>query len=348
MPQFRPKTVIFALFTALFLPFVAILPGAATATLAENPDTTLTESLAALRAADMRLAIIHHRLARANRALCDRTVARTGLVLHALATYQPPYRAAAKAYFGFATPVAVEGVIADSPAARAGFMANDSIALIAGLPVDIPAGSATAIIAAVEDRIAALATAQPAGAPIAIGIVRNGANASILLGTEPGCAGHIEVGVSRVLNAATDGTTIQINSALMNLLPNDDDLAAVVAHELAHVVLHHQERLTAAKVSRGLLRDFGRNARLIRQTETEADRLSVYLLTNAGYDPARTSQYLKRYSGPLHLNSILAGKTHLRGKERIKLIDAEAAIIAPLPERPIMPPWLNTRAMPLQ
>ncbi len=333
---------------ALYLPFLAILPGPAAATLAENPDPALTESLAGLRAADMRLAIIHDRLAVANRALCDRTVARTGLVLHALATYQPPYRAVAKAYFGFATPVAVEGVIANSPAARAGFMPNDSIASIAGQPVDLPADPATGIIAAVEDRIAALATTQPTGAPIAIGIVRNGANASILLGTEPSCAGHIEVGVSRVLNAATDGTTIQINSALMNLLPGDDDLAAVVAHELAHVILHHQERLTAAKVSRGLLRDFGRNARLIRQTETEADRLSVYLLTNAGYDPARTSQYLKRYSGPLHLNSILAGKTHLPGKQRIKLIDEEAALIAQSRERPIIPPWLDTRSMPLQ
>lgn len=330
------------------MPFLVIFAGAAAATRAEDRDPMLTESLAALRAADMRLAIIHHRLARANRALCDRTVARTGLVLHALASYESPYRAAAKAYFGFTTPVAVEGVIANSPAAQAGFMANDSIARIAGLPVDITGDQPTAIIAAVEDRIAALAAAQPAGAPIAIGIVRNGANASILLGAEPGCAGDIEVGVSRVLNAATDGTTIQINSALMNLLPSDDDLAAVVAHELAHVVLHHQERLTAAKVSRGLLRDFGRNARLIRQTETEADRLSVYLLANAGYDPARTSQYLKRYSGPLHLNSILAGKTHLRGKDRIKLIDAEAAIIASSPERPIMPPWLNMRDMPLQ
>ena len=168
-----------------------------------------------------------------------------------------------------------------------------------------------------------------------------------MVDTEQACAGHIEVGVSRELNAATDGTTIQINSALMNLLPSDDDLAAVVAHELAHVVLRHQERLTAAKVSRGLLRNFGQNARLIRQTESEVDRLSVYLLANADYDPARASQYLKRYSGPLHLNSILAGNTHLRGKERIKLLDEEAAGIAQSRNRPTMPPWLGARDLPL-
>ena len=48
----------------------------------------------------------------------------------------------------------------------------------------------------------------------------------------------------------------------------------------------HRVRLDAARVSRGFLGNFGRNARLIRETEVEADRLSVYLLERAGYDPA--------------------------------------------------------------
>ena len=38
-----------------------------------------------------------------------------------------------------------------------------------------------------------------------------------------------------------------------------------------------------------------RNARAIRQTEAEADRLSVYLLARAGYAPGKAMDYWRRF-----------------------------------------------------
>src|SRR3546814_2491582 len=72
-------------------------------------------------------------------------------------------------------------------------------------------------------------------------------------------------------------------------------LAAAVAHELAHNILRHRERLDAADVARGLFKGFGRSARLFRQTEIEADRLSAWPMRGAGYDPPAAVRFWGRF-----------------------------------------------------
>src|SRR3546814_7571203 len=66
----------------------------------------------------------------ANVALCDRRAGATGLVLHALDSYDSGIRDAARRTFGFETPVAVEAVVPQSAAARAGVRADESVAAI--------------------------------------------------------------------------------------------------------------------------------------------------------------------------------------------------------------------------
>ena len=81
-----------------------------------------------------------------------------------------------------------------------------------------------------------------------------------------------------------DRTAIQISYGLA-ARASDDQLSAIFAHELAHSILHHRDRLSAADVKKGLLGEFGRDRRLNREAEVEADLLSVHLLANAGIDP---------------------------------------------------------------
>ncbi|GAA0314738.1 hypothetical protein GCM10009087_26460 [Sphingomonas oligophenolica] len=304
-----------------------------------SDDTVTIRALEGLRAADIRLGSIIYRLARANVALCNRRSVLTGLLLHSLPTYSPEVRDVAKRHFAFASPIAVEGVVPDSPAALADIRMDDS--LVALDRVDLTMG--TLDLATVNSRL----EASPQARAIGLDLLRRSDHITRQIVPVTGCAGHAEVRVTAELNAATDGMTIQVNSGLMNLLTSDDDLAALVAHELAHIILRHPERLTEAKVDRGILRDFGRNARLIRRTEIEADQLSVYLLANAGYDPAAAPHYLKTYGSRMGVNNILAGSTHPRGKERIKLMEAEVAKLAGQPSRPIIPAWVQSRALPL-
>src|SRR3546814_9337771 len=94
-------------------------------------------------------------------------------------------------------------------------------------------------------------------------------------------------------------------------------LAAAVAHELAHNILRHRERLDAADVDRGLFKGFGRSARLFRQTEVEADRLSVWLMRGAGYDPQAAVRLWGRFGtrgGPV----LIQPSTHPPRRDRVR------------------------------
>ena len=71
----------------------------------------------------------------------------------------------------------------------------------------------------------------------------------------------------------------------------------------------------------GLLGNFGRNARLIRETELEADRLAPYLLDRAGYDPDAAVRFWRRF-GNRGFN-IFGSPTHGGWRERRSAIEAE-------------------------
>jgi Zn-dependent protease with chaperone function len=134
---------------------------------------------------------------------------------------------------------------------------------------------------------------------------------------------------------------------LINLVPDPQELAAIVAHELAHIVLDHPRRLTDAHVSRGLFKGFGRSGRLFKQTENEADRLSVTLMANAGYDPQAAVRYWLTYGAQLNDHGGL-GSTHLPWQDRARLIAAAADQVSSQTERPIIPSWIDSRARPLR
>ncbi|RIA47088.1 peptidase M48-like protein [Hephaestia caeni] len=306
------------------------------------PDVSGQEAaLAGLRAADLRLATIAHRLMVANVALCDRRAGATGLVLHALDSYDSGIRDVARRMFGFETPVAVEAVVPQSAADRAGVRADESVAAIDRTATTADEGRAL-------DRTRAALAAVPPGGTVALTLVDKGASRTVTIATDPACAGRVELRVTDNLNAATDGLVLQINSALLNLIGNDDELAALVAHELAHIVLRHPERLTAARVSRGMFSIFGRNARLIRTTEIEADRLSVVLLANAGYDPMAAARLWRDHGKRLGDGGLLAGTTHLGLEDRIALVEREAALIPHDRTGPIVPGWIESRTQPLR
>ena len=69
---------------------------------------------------------------------------------------------------------------------------------------------------------------------------------------------------------------------------------------------------------RGFLGNFGSNARRIRETEIEADRLSVYLMERAGYDPAAAVRFWSRF-GRRGLN-FLGSPTHPNWRRRIAVV----------------------------
>ena len=299
----------------------------------------IAAQLEGLRQADMRLATTLYRLSVANDQLCQNHAMITGIALHARNEYDASVRAAADQQFDFESPIGIEGVVDGSPAAQAGVGADDSLIAIDGVP--IPEN---------ESRGRALDAIDDAGAhgPVALDLRRDGQDRQVVVHPIRACRVRAEIDVSGDLNAETDGAIIQVDSGLINLVEGDDGaLAAIVAHELGHVVLDHPARLTAAHVSRGFFKGFGRSARLFKQTENEADRLSVTLMANAGYDPQAAVRYWLTYGPRLNDHGGL-GSTHLSWRDRARLIGEDAARVARDAARPIVPDWINSRDQPLK
>lgn len=100
---------------------------------------------------------------------------------------------------------------------------------------------------------------------------------------------------------------IGVTTGLLNLVENDDQLAAIIGHEVGHVVARHaaerysQTALTSTglQVAQGVAGDYGQAVGALggvgaqlgvllpfsRTHELEADRLGVDYMAAAGYDP---------------------------------------------------------------
>lgn len=287
---------------------------------------SLDATFEALRAADVRMLTIGQRLAIAAAPWCRMQQPAIGLALHGPAQYLGEARAQATAHFGFTSPVGVAGTVPDGAGARAGIVADDAIVSAAGKLVDALSPlkqdtPATAPIAAFDRWIAA----QPPSAALRLTIRRDGRAIDATLNPRPACRARFEQRDSDAVEASADGVLVQISSRLLGDL-DDEGVAVLLAHELAHNVLEHRRRLNEAGVSRGLLSGFGRNAGLFKQTEVEADILSVHILTKAGYDPALAGRFWQTF-GPKRAGG-LRSATHPGWRDRAATMTAEAPRVA--------------------
>jgi hypothetical protein len=334
------------LFLGLF-PGARLLPaviGAGAALVALAPaqasDAALLE---AVRTADLRVATIGWKLAQANAALCDRTEAGTGLQLHTIDQFDAAARESARTHFGFATPVAIEGVVAEGPAAQAGLRPDDSLVQVGSVVIEQLAGKPGTTDRLVNAQLAI--AALPADAPIEIDAIRKGAPMHFTLHPLKVCKSRFELGLDGGFSASADGTMVQIGSGFLDEYDNDQ-LAAVIAHEFAHNILHHRDRLEARGVDYGLLSGFGGNVKYFRQTEVQADLLSVYLLANAGYPPRASIAFWKHF-GPSKAGGILRSRSHPAWRDRVATLETEAARVEADPARPRVPALIGERNKPL-
>ena len=240
------------------------------------------EQISALRVQDIRLGTIADRILAANVHLCRSVMPVTGMLMHSSDQYSAPQ----PQWFANG-PVSIADVLPGSAADVAGVRANDGLVAVGGVALDaIPTEDGRPRRDNVFDQIARSSSA----APLNITISRGGEAIVVHLHAPSGCRVLVEILADNDNTARSDGRVVQISYGMADRL-SDEHLAAVFAHELAHAVLEHRRRLEEAGVKGGLLGEFGRNRRLARQVEVEADLLSVHLLANAGYDPAVAPQF---------------------------------------------------------
>jgi metalloendopeptidase OMA1, mitochondrial len=91
---------------------------------------------------------------------------------------------------------------------------------------------------------------------------------------------------------ALPGGKIIVYTGILQVIENDDQLATVLSHEIAHVLAHHaSERLAGEHPGiAGLLE----RLRYDRAQESEADHIGVFLMTFAGYNPEEAIRFWMR------------------------------------------------------
>lgn len=316
-------------------------------TIATNVDvsTSARETLGAVRVLESRLASLVERLAVANVTLCDRVQPWLGMQLHLPHQYSPAMRTQAAGFFGFLPSggAGVESVVPGGGAEEAGIAVDDVVTHVGDIAAPPPpppgAPATTAALVALDDAIAA----RDAHAPVSVGVVRQGRIEQIVVAPRPGCRARAEVDFDSGWTARADGTLVQIGYRFFDSF-EDDQIAAIVAHELAHNILNHRGRLQAAGVRYGVWAGLGRNVRYFRQAELEADALSIALLANAGYDPAMALRFWQRF-GPMKAGGPFNSRSHPAWRDRAAMM---ARVIAELPgSRAVRPPLLDQRLHPL-
>lgn len=292
------------------------------------------DAFAALRAQDLRLAQIADLLLSANRHLCVDRMPVTGLLLHS----RDQYSSTPPEWFANG-PIAVAAVLPGSPAQRAGVKENDAIVAVGERPV---ADLSTAERAPLRDAVFNLIAESNPEDVLRLTIRREEGESEVALEATEGCLALVEVLSDEGIRGLSDGRVIQISYGLASRL-SDQHLAVVLAHELAHSVMKHRRRLEAAGVSKGLLGELGRDQQLNRQIEIEADRLSVHLLANAGYDPQVAPAFWRSDVGSAAGGGILRSWTYPSSTARAELIEQEIALYLPLRRGPTWPGHLLAR-----
>lgn len=159
---------------------------------------------------------------------------------------------------------------------------------------------------------------------------------------------HFVILEDNTINAfAAPGGYIFITTAALMAAKNEDELAAILAHEVAHVVRGHalgtikksrwagvaKSTLDATveldEASLGKLTGVFENAMddmvdgllvkgYSRKTEFEADRVGMDIMVHAGYDPGAFVRYLQTLSATQSTGSGGFSATHPKASDRVK------------------------------
>jgi hypothetical protein len=244
-------------------------------------------------------------LAHANAAYCARVAPAVGVMLQDARTFEDP--ALAREVYGLSGDIGVAALAADGPAAQAGLPLNATITAIG----PVQTSSLPIPRQGKWDRLFALQDA------LENQVARDGRVTFTLAGGQQlTVAGQAVCRVRFLMddskgNAGANRDVVRIGRPMADVAKWDEaEIAALAAHELAHAVLDHQTWLEQGGST--------------RKTEREADRLSVWLLHNAGYDPTAAMAWMRRI-GPRYEFLFLASPDHGSWRTRVRDMTAEIA-----------------------
>jgi Zn-dependent protease with chaperone function len=295
---------------------------------------------------------IAFRLEVANQDMCADRAPRLGITWANADDFAPKFRDAAVDVLRLADGLTLIEVIPGSPAAAAGLQEGDALVSVNGEAA--PTGkTATAKFGKRLEQIMGQSTT-----PLTLVVRRAGVEQTVEVTPVMACAYAVVVEESNSINAYADGRAIHILRPILKLADNDDELALVIAHELAHNGQHHiQARLHNGRmvglgglVLDGLAAAGGVNtngaftkagmqigaAHAASAFEAEADYVGMYYLARAGYPTEGVEDFWRKMAAEFP-DSIFVKTDHPTSADRFlaiastsKEIEAKRAAGEPL------------------
>ena len=264
------------------------------------PGTTFQDVLDEYQALNARLARVAAPLRTANAELCPRTIRDPGFTTHRLADYPPPLRPVAEEMLGMsADGLHIRAVRPETSAQEQRLEPGDRILSINEAKISSDPSMKTYNRAVIRNGFDSVLSKVR---------VRTAQGREFVARIQPVTACDIPAKVihSPEINGHTDGQDVLITSALMRSVPDDTNLALIVAHEMAHVIAGHRVQSQAI--------------------ELEADRMALVLLARAGYDVEAAVNYWAEAIHP-HGGGKPAESTHPATRARYENFRTELARI---------------------
>jgi beta-barrel assembly-enhancing protease len=291
---------------------LGILVALSTSAFSVNSYATVSDdtqaSLLALQRDDQRVADTGWRIASRNTDNCPKIWGTLGISLQHVSQYEPAYRAAAKEAFGLdeAYP-SILAVAKGAPASASGLKPNDRLRAVNG--VDLAGNSRGQKSAASYDAVSvamAALEALPEKSVAVLSIERGDQRLEVNITPQNVCRSRVELAPGKAINANANGLVAQISGRLVNWVRNDDELALVIAHEMAHNLLDHPNRLNEKSALSGLATSLGLSGRAQRQMELDADRMGIIMAASAGYNYKIAPDFWARLNSNAPLAAFLA------------------------------------------
>ncbi len=295
---------------------------------AERAAASLDERLAGLGKMEERVIRVGHRLSMATSRAgwCDASPS-LGWTLGELGQYRKAIRQNVRSAWRIppGASLFVAAVAPGGAAERAGVRAGMGIATIAGqAPLTVNFDGEQRMALANSERVIDGALGERGVVDVEL-IGADGARRTVSLNGAPACKTRFEVMTEDDPQAYADGEIVQVTAGMSQFTDaSDDELAAVIAHELGHNILRHRARTEDSGTPRDYRRYLGRYTRLSRQMEEEADRLSVWILQLSGFNPQAPISFWERF-GPDNDSPHPFGRTHSPWRERVAAVQAEVA-----------------------
>jgi len=273
-----------------------------------------------LIAADRRLVEVGRRLAKGGAGLCTGYVSNPGWALADIAQYRPEVRKAVRDDLEIGDAPTIVALLPDSPALRGGLKEGDEVVAVDGRWIGAldRRNANYARLGATEGAV----DTQLQSGRVDLRVRRADVARDVTIHGERGCPSRFVVGRARGLRGvSSDGRQVGVSFEMLGYVANDDELALILGHELAHNILGHNKGVPSFRAA-----GEDRSGRNTKSREVEADRWALYLMARAGYDVSVAPGFWRRW-GPKTSFGIFGDGSHPGWRDRAQVAEAEIARI---------------------